>query len=132
MSRITSAKSARVYIAESQRSSQANIALAVLASLIVIFSEIPLFIAVIFIVLLISICRKHTLLIPPMKGELYVDSSGHIQYQGESVTIRKVIFTLDEWCVWFWFQDGRRVLLWRDSLDEGAYRHLLVVLKKEH
>ncbi|MGF1747300.1 hypothetical protein L4D74_01140 [Vibrio cionasavignyae] len=52
-------------------------------------------------------------------------------YNGTPLCSPSFTLVFSEWCIAVREQSGKRHILWRDSSNESAYRHLLVVIKKQ-
>lgn len=132
LSPIISVKSAKTELAYSNLALQANIIVMVLACVVIILSDLPLLASALVIYLLIRYVGRGSLLVPAMRGELILASDGSLTFCQERLAVRKIVFTLDELCLLLLLKDGRRFLLWRDSMSDSQYRHIVATLKKEH
>ncbi len=66
---------------------------------------------------------------PAMRGAISADGSSITEEEMKS-QITATYFTFAHWFIRLKLDDGKTKLIWRDSVDEAKYRHLLVVLKK--
>jgi hypothetical protein len=103
-----------------------------LTCFLVIFSDLPLVPSLFFLSILFQYSRRHSLIVPALYGRACFRPDGQLEIQNACVVVRRAILILDRFAILLIFQDGTRRLLWRDSINEACYRHLLVVLKKEH
>ncbi|WP_277422218.1 protein YgfX [Vibrio sinaloensis] len=131
LSPITSVKSVRFYSGPSLLAKQVNILILVLACLIIILSTIPLTPSALLLAFVVNLFFRHGFLVEAMNGEIVLKSSQTLEYNQSVCKLRKVIFSVDSVALLLIVGNGQRLVLWRDSLDEASYRHLLVQLKKE-
>lgn len=68
---------------------------------------------------------------PAVSGTLSFSSASQYELNRQKHSIYKVIFTFAGFGLLMIRQDKSRVILWRDSLEEGEYRRLVVMLKRE-
>jgi len=103
-----------------------------LACFFIVHSDFPLAPSVWLIYLVIDTFLKHGLWVAPLVGELELSQVGQSRCNDDEFSVRRTILLLDKVGILFVLKDGRRRMLWRDSLKEADYRHLLVWLKREH
>ncbi|WP_366664708.1 protein YgfX [Vibrio hepatarius] len=128
----TSAKCVRFYSTPSYLAKQVNIHCAILACFFIVHSDFPLAPSIWLIYLVIDTFVKHGLWVVPFVGELELSQAGQSRCNDDEFSVRRTILLLDKVGILFVLKDGRRRMLWRDSLKEADYRHLLVWLKREH
>ncbi|WP_425425087.1 protein YgfX [Vibrio hepatarius] len=128
----TSAKCVRFYLTPSYLAKQVNIHCAILACFFIVHSDFPLAPSIWLIYLVIDTFVKLGLWVVPLVGELELSQAGQSRCNDDEFSVRRTILLLDKVGILFVLKDGRRRMLWRDSLKEADYRHLLVWLKREH
>ncbi|EGA71906.1 hypothetical protein VISI1226_03109 [Vibrio sinaloensis DSM 21326] len=99
--------------------------------MIIILSTIPLTPSALLLAFVVNLFFRHGFLVEAMNGEIVLKSSQTLEYNQSVCKLRKVIFSVDSVALLLIVGNGQRLVLWRDSLDEASYRHLLVQLKKE-
>ncbi|WP_367613487.1 hypothetical protein [Vibrio sp. RE86] len=103
-----------------------------LACCLIVASSLPLTAVFPALLIVARVTLKDGLFIEPMRGDVTFISPTHYQVDGVTIEIKKVVFIAMSFGLIIFGQDNRRTILWRDSLSERSYRHLVVMLKKEH
>ncbi|WCP66666.1 protein YgfX [Vibrio tubiashii] len=103
-----------------------------LVFLIVVLSSIPLVASLVLIVVLIKSALTNDILLPSMQGEVEFTSPTTYKTAQGTERIRSVNFIGVAFGLLITRQDKKRFILWRDSMPEEDYRHLVVILKREH
>ncbi|WP_416340947.1 protein YgfX [Vibrio hepatarius] len=103
-----------------------------MACFFIVHSDFPLAPSIWLIYLVIDTFVKLGLWVVPLVGELELSQAGQSRCNDDEFSVRRTILLLDKVGILFVLKDGRRRMLWRDSLKEADYRHLLVWLKREH
>lgn len=102
-----------------------------LACSVIILSNFPLAPSFVFISFCYQIFHERGFWVPDLAGEAAFYRSGQHEYLQQPFLLKKVVFLIDKVGLLFILKDGRRFMLWRDSVDEAMYRHLIVWLKRE-
>lgn len=103
-----------------------------MACFVIVQSDIPLAPSFLLLHLGYRQFLEHGFLVTPLTGAVDFHHSGYHEYKQNPFPVNKVIFLIDKLGLLFVLSDGRRFMLWRDSIDEAEYRHLIVWLKREH
>ncbi|MDC5807757.1 hypothetical protein OPW36_06890 [Vibrio europaeus] len=132
LSRTTSVKCARFYLSPSYTATMTSILVMMLVFLIVVLSSIPLVASLALIAMLVKSALVGDVLLPSMQGEVEFTSSSTYKTAQGNERIRSVNFIGMALGLLITRQDKTRFILWRDSMPEEDYRHLVVILKREH
>ncbi|KJY85456.1 hypothetical protein TW81_00270 [Vibrio galatheae] len=103
-----------------------------LAISIITLSSIPLPASCYLFYLLAKRIAANDILLPSLQGEVEFSGAAECKTALGAFKISKVNFVVMAFGLLITKADKTRVILWRDSLAEANYRHLLVVLKREH
>ncbi|QPG36028.1 hypothetical protein IXK98_21605 [Vibrio europaeus] len=109
-----------------------SILVMMLVFLIVALSSIPLVASLALIAMLVKSALVGDVLLPSMQGEVEFTSSSTYKTAQGNERIRSVNFIGMALGLLITRQDKTRFILWRDSMPEEDYRHLVVILKREH
>ncbi|WP_235431342.1 MULTISPECIES: hypothetical protein [Vibrio] len=106
--------------------------LLMLVFLIITLSSIPLPASLMLIYLLGKLAATKVDLLPTMQGEVeFISPTRYKTAQGVN-HIRTVNYVAMAFGLLITRSDNKREILWRDSLPEASYRHIVVMLKREH
>ncbi|RTZ15937.1 hypothetical protein EJ063_09135 [Vibrio aquaticus] len=131
LSPTTSAKCVRLFLTQSYFARLANIFLFILASSLVLLSELPLAAAIPLIAIVFQLSIHQGVFAQALVGDVQFHSCSSYEFGDERYSIKTVLFLLMPVVLVIVTQDNRRVLLWRDSLPDDQYRQLVVMLKRE-
>gem|GEM_PF-1876971 len=109
-----------------------SVMLLMLVFLIISLSSIPLPASLALIYLLGKLTASNVALLPAMQGEVeFISPTRYKTAQGVH-HIRTVNYVAMAFGLLITRSDNKREFLWRDSLSEASYRHIVVMLKREH
>ncbi|MEH0742117.1 hypothetical protein H4F05_11410 [Vibrio cholerae] len=111
---------------------QVNVIVSMLTCCLLVTSALPLVVTPIVLLSLFRWANANSdgMLHESLKGAITFDADFCYHYQGRQVGIKAVSTALSAWALCLTRSDGKRVLLWRDSLPDEHYRHLLVALRQ--
>lgn len=119
-----------VYAHPSFMAAQVNVIISMLTCCLLIISALPLVVTPIVLLSLFRWANAGGMLQESLKGAITFDADFCYHYQGRQFGIKAVSTALSAWALCLTRSDGKRVLLWRDSLPDEHYRHLLVALRQ--
>lgn len=132
LSRTTSAKSVRLNFRHSYTSTMASVMLLMLVIFIIVLSDIPLAPSIILLSILSKLAIDKEILPAPLRGDVEFTACSYKFANGAEHRIETVNFLGMAFVLLIQREGGQRTLIWRDSLSEASYRHLVVMLKGEH
>lgn len=129
--RTTSVKSVRLSFSHSYTSIIASVMLLMLVILIITLSDTPIAPSLILLFIAGKLAIGKGLFFPSLKGEAEFTSSSYT-VADKVHPIRSVNYLVMAFVLLIEREDRKRVLVWRDSVSEASYRHLVVMLKREY
>ncbi|KGY13793.1 hypothetical protein NM22_04065 [Vibrio tubiashii] len=99
---------------------------------IIVLSEIPLAPSVILLTIMAKLAKDKAILPPALQGDVEFTALNYKDSHGAAHRIHNVNYLGMAIVLLIQREDGRRILVWRDSLPDANYRHLVVMLKREH
>ncbi|WP_425445086.1 protein YgfX [Vibrio xiamenensis] len=130
LSRTTSARSVNLYATPSFQALIVQWVILQLAISVLTINGFPLIVSVCLLCLFISVLFQRKLLPTPLHGVIDLDSNqfriGKHQYYYQRCDV-----SFHTWLVIFELKSGEKVCIWRDSVCDADYRHLLVMLRTQ-
>ncbi|MHC6528343.1 protein YgfX [Vibrio proteolyticus] len=92
---------------------------------------LPLVILPMLLVPIWQLCHRGALLPPAAQGQLRCGPGRQVRFNDDTLTLRGCQSACAHWFVIVYFEQRASLTVWRDSLSDADYRHLLVVVQRE-